>query len=150
MPSFKGQAVYSVDSKQRVAVPAKMRHVMNPEANKTFVATRGFEQCIVLYPNDQWDKIEARMNELNMYRTDARGFVREFMMWAEEAVLDGQGRIVLPKDLMEYSRIKDRARIIGVSDHIEIWDPVVFDEYSKNQPDNFVELAQKVMGDEKS
>jgi len=146
MPSFKGQAEYSVDSKQRVAVPAKMRNVINPEANKTFVATRGFEQCIVLYPNDHWDEIEGRMNDLNMYRNDTRGFVREFMMWAEEVVLDAQGRIVLPIELMEYAGITDRAKIVGVSDHIEVWDPSVFEAFNSGQQDTFNERAEKVMG----
>ncbi|MEX0599172.1 MAG: division/cell wall cluster transcriptional repressor MraZ, partial [Rhodothermales bacterium] len=72
MASFKGQAEYSVDSKGRVAIPAKMRNALSPEAKNSFTITRGFEQCINLYPLDQWEKREAEISELNTYRSEAR------------------------------------------------------------------------------
>ena len=58
MAGFKGQAEYSVDRKGRVTIPAKMREAVSPEANKTFTVTRGFEQCVFLYPMDIWSEIE--------------------------------------------------------------------------------------------
>jgi MraZ protein len=143
---FKGQAEYSVDSKGRVAIPAKMRSVLNPEAQNTFTITRGFEDCIFLYPLDQWKTIEEQISELNMFKSDARGFVRAIMMWADEAGLDGQGRVTIPKTLVEYAGLDDRALIIGAFDHIEIWDPDRFDAYLNEQPDDYETLAERVMG----
>ena len=143
---FKGQAEYSVDSKGRVAIPAKMRSVLNPEAQNTFTITRGFEDCIFLYPLDKWKGIEEQISELNMFNSDARGFVRAIMMWADEAGLDGQGRVTIPKPLVEYAGLDDRALIIGAFDHIEIWDPDRFDAYLNEQPDDYETLAERVMG----
>lgn len=146
MAGFKGQAEYSVDNKGRVAVPAKMRNALNPEAKSTFTVTRGFEKCIFLYPLDHWEKMEGQFTGLNMYRGETRDFIRQIMMWAEEVTLDSQGRIGIPKPLMEYAGISEKAQIIGALDHIEIWDPEVFDEYLNKTPSDYETLAEQVMG----
>lgn len=144
--AFKGQAEYSVDSKGRVAIPAKMRSALNPEAKDTFTITRGLEKCISLYPMDRWSAMEQEIEELNLYRSKARGFVRRILMWADEVSLDGQGRITIPKKLVEFGNISDRALILGAFDHIEIWDPETFDHYLDDQEEDYETLAESVMG----
>lgn len=146
MASFKGQAEYSVDNKGRVAIPAKMRNALNPEAKNTFTITRGFEKCIFLYPQDHWEKMEGEIGGLNMYRSETRDFVRTIMMWADDVSLDGQGRISIPKSLMEFAGVTDKALIIGALDHIEIWDPDVFNGYLNSQVADYETLAERVMG----
>ena len=146
MAGFKGQSEYSVDSKGRVAVPAKMRNALNPEAKGTFVITRGFERCIFAYPLDTWEEKEEEIASLNMYRSETRDFIRTIMRWADEVALDGQGRISLPKALAEFAQVTDKALIIGAFDHIEIWNPEVFDRYLNEQPADYETLAERVMG----
>jgi|SRR5690554_128143 MraZ protein len=146
MAGFKGQAEYSVDNKGRVAIPAKMRNVLNPEAKNTFVLTRGFEKCIFIYPLDRWEMIEAQVSSLNMYKGEARDFVRILMMFADEAVLDGQGRVGIPKALMDYAGITEKALILGAFDRIELWDPATFEQYINAQTANYETLAESVMG----
>lgn len=146
MAGFKGQAEYSVDSKGRVAIPVKMRNALNPEAKKTFTITRGFEQCISLYPLDRWAEIEEEIGSLSSYSREARAFTRRIMRWADEVTYDKQGRISLPKPLIEFAKIKDQALILGSFDHIEIWDPGVFDHYLNEQPADYETLAEHVMG----
>ncbi len=146
MAAFKGQAEYSVDSKGRVAIPVKMRKAMRTEAQDTFTVTRGFEQCVFLYPLDVWMQKEQEIGSLNMYTRDARDFVRTIMMWADEMALDKQGRITLPKPLIEFSGMDDRAKIIGAFDHIEIWNPDTLEEHLNQQPEDYETLAESVMG----
>ena len=146
MASFKGQANFSVDSKGRVAIPAKMRAALRPEALGTFTMTRGFEQCIYVYPLDEWQKKEDQYSALNTYNREARHLVRTILMWADEVSLDGQGRISLSKPLAEYAGISDRALIIGAMDRIEIWNPDVFENYLEEQSDDHEALAERVMG----
>jgi MraZ protein len=145
MASFKGQAEYSVDSKGRVAIPAKMRNAMNPEAKSSFTLTRGFEQCIFLYPLDRWEKIEEEIGALSTFERESRAFSRLIMMWADDATLDSQGRVSLPKNLMEFAGITDKALILGAFDHIEIWNPELFERYLNEQPDDYETLAERVM-----
>ncbi len=148
MAGFKGQAEYSVDSKGRVAVPAKMRNALKPEAKNTFTLTRGFEKCIFMYPQDHWEKMEADIGALNTYRSDTRDFIRGILMWAEEVTLDAQGRIGLPRALADFAGITERALIIGALDHIEIWNPDAFGDYLDAQETDYETLAERVMGRE--
>lgn len=146
MARFKGQAEYSVDSKGRVAIPAKMRNALSPEANQTFTLTKGFEKCIYLYPLDEWKVREEQFAGLNTYQKEARHLVRMILMWAEEVSLDGQGRVSLPKALAEYAGIGDKALIIGAMERIELWDPDAFARYLEESPTDPEELAERVMG----
>jgi MraZ protein len=146
MAGFKGQAEYSVDSKGRVAIPAKMRTVLNPEAKGTFTVTRGLDRCIFLYPLDHWEQLEQRMSELNQYNKTTRDFLRATLMWAEEVPLDAQGRVGVPKSLLEYAGVGEKALIIGALDHIEIWDPGAFGDYMSERSEDFETLAERVMG----
>lgn len=146
MASFKGQAEYSVDSKGRVAIPAKMRNALSPEAKNTFTITRGFEKCISLFPLNEWARKEQQIADLNMYRTENRDFIRTIMMWADEVTLDAQGRISIPKALMDAAEINDTALIIGALDHIEIWDPEAFRAWQSGLGSDYPTLAERVMG----
>ena len=148
MAGFKGQAAYSVDAKGRVAIPAKMRNALNPEAKSTFTITRGFEKCVFLYPMDYWEGMEREMQGLNQYQREARNFVRTILMWADEVALDAQGRIPISRALLDYAGISPggSALIIGALDHIEIWDPDVFDQHLNEHVEDYETLAEKVMG----
>lgn len=144
--AFKGQAEYSIDAKGRVAIPAKMRNDLRPEAKNTFVVTRGFEKCVFVYPADRWDMMEEEMAGLNTYRSETRDFIRIIMMWAADVTFDSQGRITLPKRLIDFAGLDGRAMILGAFDHIEIWDPDRFEAYLNEQTDDYETLAERVMG----
>ncbi len=147
MPGFKGQAEYSIDEKGRVALPAKMRRALTPEAKETFVVTRGFEQCVFLYPLDRWEEMEDEFRALNPYQREARDFVRTIVRWADESTLDGQGRISMPKGLLEFAGLATggKALIIGALDHNEVWDPATFDRYLNERPEDYETVAERVM-----
>jgi len=149
MAGFKGQAEYSIDEKGRVALPAKMRRVLSPEAKDTLVATRGHEQCITLYPLDLWERMEARFHDLNPFRTDTRDFLRTMTRWAEELPLDGQGRVGIPKALMDFAGLahKGPALIIGALSHVEIWEPAVLRDHEASRPYDYATVTERVMGE---
>ena len=150
MASFRGQAENKVDDKGRVALPAKMRRALRPEAQETFVATRGLEQCVFLYPLDVWEQVEDQIKGLNTFQSETRAFTRNLLRWAEDTTLDGQGRISLPKSLLEFAGLDagngTRALFIGSLDYIEIWNPDVFEAYLNEQPEEYEAVAERVMG----
>jgi MraZ protein len=145
MAFFKGQETYSIDAKGRVNIPAKMRKCLSPDAQDTFTVTRGTDNCIVAYPLDEWKKYEAKFENLNQYDEKNRYFLRTLLMWAEEVSLDGQQRITLPKQLLELAGIEKRARIIGMADHIEFWNPDAYDNYLNGHGESYEAVASKVM-----
>lgn len=65
-----------MDSKGRIAIPAKLRKHISAEANETFVMTRGLSNCIDLYPLDEWVKIEQTLLNLNSFQPDDARFIR--------------------------------------------------------------------------
>ena len=148
MSFFKGRETYSVDDKGRVAIPAKMRKSLAPEANDTFVVTRGPDEdpCIYAYPLDEWKKMEEQLVELNQYNDRDRFFIRTLLYWADELALDKQHRIMIPKALTEFAGIDRNALIIGAMDHLEIWNPEVFESYLNKRNESYSQVAEAVMG----
>lgn len=145
MAFFKGQETYSIDAKGRVNVPAKMRKSIAPEANNTFTVTRGQDNCVVAYPLDEWKKYEAKFENLNQYDKKNRFFLRMILMWSEEVTLDPQQRICIPKKLVDYAGIDKKVMIVGVGDHIELWDPEKYEKYMKEFDESYEDVAAKVM-----
>lgn len=145
MSSFKGSYSYSVDEKGRVNLPAKLRKCVSPEANETFVITRGFEKCLFVYPVDEWNRHEAKLRNLSSYDAEHRRFIRALLELAAESVLDAQGRLALPQELREYASIQNEVRIIGTLDKIELWNPKIYEDYKLSQPEPYESIAAKAM-----
>ena len=145
MGFFKGRETYSIDNKGRVNVPAKMRKSIAAEANDSFVVTRGFDKCIVAYPQNEWRTYEERFSRLNQFNERERYFLRMFLGWSEEVSLDGQQRVSLPRKHLEYAGIGGKVTIVGMIDHIEFWDPNEFEKYLNAQDESFNDVAAEVM-----
>jgi len=145
MGFFKGQETYSIDSKGRVNVPAKMRRSIAEQANDTFVVTRGNDACIYAYPMDEWKKHEDKFLKLNQYDEKNRYFLRVLLSWSEEVVLDKQSRIMLPKNLTQFAAISTKVIIVGMIDHIEFWSPSKYEEYINSHDETYENVAMNVM-----
>jgi len=142
--SFKGSFHYTVDNKGRINIPAKMRKNLAPEANNSFVITRGFEPCIFVYPNDEWAKRESEIGTLQQTDPKHRHFTRMLLQYATDVELDGQYRIVLSKELIEYAKIENEVFILGAYDRIEVWNPAEFKKYLEGQQEDYLTVASKV------
>ena len=145
MSSFKGSYNYSVDSKGRINIPARLRKYLSPEANDTFVVTRGFEKCLFLYPVDEWNALEATIRRLSPSNAQHRFITRTLLQHATETQLDGQSRIVIPRELLQFAGIEDQVLILGVLERIEIWNPKDHEEYVASQKDSYESVAQSVL-----
>lgn len=145
MSSFKGRFSYSVDNKGRLALPAKLRKNVSPSSNDTFIVTRGFEQCLFVYPQDEWGKVEDSIRSLSPSNPQHRFFVRTLLQWAVDGQLDSQARISIPQDLLKFAAIENEVLIIGVLERIELWNPKIYEEYMNNQPATYETVAEAVL-----
>ena len=145
MSSFKGSYSYSVDNKGRINIPAKLRKYVSPEANDTFVVTRGFEKRLFVYPLDEWNTLEGSVRELSPSNSQHRFITRTLLQYATETQLDGQSRITIPKELLQFAGIEDQVLIVGVLERIEVWNPKEYDVYMKSQTDSYENVAQTVL-----
>ncbi len=142
---FRGQFTYSVDAKGRVSIPARLRKHVSPEANDTFVMTQGTGKCIDIYPLDQWLVFEKKLEELNPFDPRKAKFIRMILQHAAEDTLDSQSRILIPQKLLEYAKIEKEVLILGALKKIEVWNPKEFEDYLKDSPETYEEIAAQVM-----
>tara|TARA_B100001109_G_scaffold255753_1_gene260556 strand:+ start:4415 stop:4888 length:474 start_codon:yes stop_codon:yes gene_type:complete len=146
MTNFIGEFDCKLDAKGRLMVPSGLRKQLDPAANESFVINRGFEKCLVLYPKNDWERISSEVNQLNQYVKKNREFIRYFYRGATELSLDGNGRILLPKRLQEYGGVGKEVVLFAYSDRIEIWDKDTYENLLTDEPDDFANLAEEVMG----
>ena len=130
----------------RIALPAVLRKQLPVEAEGRFVINRGFEQHLVLYPFTEWQRVTAEINRLNPYVKKNRDFIRYFHRGATELELDGSGRLLLPRRLLDYAGIGEAMILLAYAQRIECWDPTLYDNMLSDEPANFAQLAEEIMG----
>lgn len=138
---FMGEYQHTLDDKGRVIVPSKFREGLG----ETFVMTRGLDQCLFVYPQSEWEILEAKLKSLPMTRADARSFVRFFFSGATECEIDRQGRTVIPTLLRDYAHLERDVVVLGVSNRVEIWDKGSWQTYAEGAADSFAETAEKLV-----
>jgi MraZ protein len=144
---FIGSFNYSIDSKGRISIPAKLRKFVDPKANDSFVMTRGTSKCIDIYPMNLWeDLVQEKLKILNNFDPNQAMFLRMFLQQAAEDKLDTQSRLLIPKNLIEYAEIEKDVLILGAIKRIEIWNPRIYEEYLQTSKLSYEEIAKQVMG----
>ncbi|MDP3785037.1 MAG: division/cell wall cluster transcriptional repressor MraZ [bacterium] len=137
---FIGEYIHNLDTKRRLAVPAKFRRQLGKQA----VLTRGLEKCLTLYPLAEWEKVAGKLSELPMGQKDTRSFVRFFLSGAAEVELDGLGRVLIPDFLKDYAGLEDEVAITGVFKWVEIWNKKRWEEYKQGVEGEAGALAEKL------
>ena len=146
MSHFLGEFECKLDAKGRMMVPVGLKKQL-PEADKEgLVINRGFERHLVIYTRREWDKIVDDLSKLNSYEKKTRDFIRYFTRGASELTLDTAGRVLLPKALMEYAGIEADVVLACQFNKIEVWAQSAYDAQMDNEPENFSNLAEEVMG----
>jgi len=130
--SFTGEYNNSLDDKNRLNIPAKFRKSLDPVNDRTFILTRGFDQCLLLYPLNEWQEVETQLSQLSSILSRDRDFVRSITRHATPVQYDSQGRIQIPETLIIFSGIKKDVHVIGMIKKIELWDPAVLNERDKH------------------
>jgi len=115
---FIGEYRHTIDTKKRLALPIRFRK----ELGKTIIITRGFENCLIVYPQKEWKIMSDKLGKLPVSQADARGFSRIMLAGAMEVSLDKLGRILIPEYLKKYAGLKKNAVVCGLSNRLEIWD----------------------------
>ncbi|ARQ06626.1 division/cell wall cluster transcriptional repressor MraZ [Macrococcoides canis] len=138
---FMGEFQHQLDAKGRIIVPAKFRE----ELTEHFVITRGLDKCLFGYTLAEWNNIEEKLKTLPLTKKDARKFMRMFFSGAVEVEIDKQGRINIPKHLMEYAGLSKEATVIGVSSRIEIWDREAWSHFYEETEEEFETIAEDLI-----
>lgn len=137
---FMGEYHHNIDDKNRLIIPAKFREELGDE----FIVTRGIENCLFVYPKNNWQKIVEKLGSLPFTKKDARSFNRFFLSGATNAEFDKQGRINITSPLVSYANLKKECVIIGVGDRLEIWSLEEFNNFFDSAKDNMSDIAENL------
>ncbi len=135
---FIGEYQHSADDKGRVAIPAKFR----VQLKKGAVVTRGLDNCLFVYPAQEWKKLADKLAGLPIGQAKSRAFARLMLAGAMDVVLDGQGRIMLPDYLRQYAKMGKKLVIAGLYNRLELWDEQLWETYKQNAESASAEIAE--------
>ena len=138
---FMGEYQHSIDEKGRMIIPAKFREALGA----SFVMTRGLDQCLFVYPMEEWTTLEKKLKSLPLMKSDARAFTRFFFSGATECELDKQGRVNIPQNLRQHAGLAKDTIVIGVSNRVEVWSKDKWESYNQASEEQFNEIAEKLV-----
>ena len=115
---------HTLDAKGRLIIPARFRDQLGDE----FTVTRSLDGCLAMYASPEWQALEEKLNALPMTNEKARSLKRFLLGSAVICELDKQGRILLPQVLRDRAGLDKDITLLGVGDHIEIWDTNTYEE----------------------
>lgn len=135
-----GEYQHTIDEKKRLAIPVKLRK----ELGRGAVLTRGFDNCLALYPLKEWEKLADKLSKLPTGQIEARGLARVILSGAAEVEFDSLGRILVPDYLKQYAAIEKNVVIAGVSNHLEIWGQKQWEAYKEEMEKTVGNMAAKL------
>ena len=135
---FMGEYNHTVDTKGRLIIPSKFRELLGEE----FVVTKGFDGCLFVFPQEEWQTFEEKLRALPLTNQDSRTLTRFFVAGATMCELDKQGRILLPATMREFAGLDKDVVLAGMLSRVEIWSKARWTE--NNAVDNINDIAQKM------
>ncbi len=135
---FIGEYKHTLDSKGRIAIPSKFRKKLLKGA----VVTRGLDNCLFLYPMDEWKVLAEKLSSLPISQAKSRAFSRLMLAGAMDVSLDKQGRIILPEYLRNFARLSKKVVITGLYNRLEIWDEKLWNKYKKETEKDSIKIAE--------
>ena len=135
-----GRFQHNIDAKGRIFVPAKLREKLGDG----FIAAAVMDHCISLYSLEEWDKLQEGLAAMPM--TKARKLQRYLSANAADVQVDSQGRILLPRHLLDYASLEKEALVIGAGNRAEIWNPAAYEEDSGSMTPEEVEAEFMELG----
>ena len=118
---FRGVATVSLDSKNRLVVPARYRDAFLVAEGGRVVVTADPTRCLLVYPLAEWEPIEARLNRLSDFDPRTRSLKQLMVGYAHDMEMDGAGRILLPPMLRKFAELDRGVVIVGQGAKIELW-----------------------------
>lgn len=147
MAYFSGEFECKLDAKGRMVLPSRLKNAL-PEANgNNIIITRGFEPCLVVYPQVEWNKVFSKVAGMNEFTPEFRSFQRNFFRGNTEVELDNNGRFLVPKTMLKFAQLEKDVVIVGMGNRMEVWNPDLYNQYLITDPNEFSKLAEKYLGE---
>ena len=141
---FRGSFEHSVDSKGRVSVPSRFRDIITDRYEGKLVLTMDLDKCIMVYPLEEWERIEEKIKGLPQSQKEVKDYMRFIFSNATECELDKQGRMLIPPSLRESAAISKNVIVVGIISKMEIWDKAAWDARKSQTGDKIGEVLSSL------
>ncbi len=146
MLNLLGEYDVRLDAKGRLVLPAGLKKQLADSLSRGFVINRDvFQPCLVLYPQQVWEDTSRMLGRLNRFVEKNMNFIRRFTAGATHLELDGSGRLLLPKALMDSPKLGKELKLVGLGDRVEVWSKAGYAQMHREKVD-LSALAEDVMG----
>jgi len=137
-----GTFVRSIDEKRRVAIPKTWREALRWSAESVVYMAPGTDGSLALYTEQVFSELAARLAQKSPTAQEVRAFSRLFYGRAQRVELDGQGRVRVPQELSELVSLGTESVLVGVGDHVELWNSGKWEAYQADQQQRYDEIAE--------
>ena len=138
-----------IDNKGRIMFPSPLKKQLKKDLSKGFILKRSvFQKCLEFFPLNEWDETMIGINKLNRFKKKNNDFIRRFTAGLKHIELDNAGRILIPKDLINFSQLKKNIVMSTALNIIEIWDKEMYENTINDSSVDFAKLTEEVMGND--
>ena len=146
---FTGEFRRNLDEKLRVAIPKRIRNLFDHDGVHACFVAPGTDGSLAIFTEESFTQLAERLSRAKPTGQNTRAFSRLFYARAERVEIDSQGRIRIPTELSTLAGLTKEVVLIGVRDHLEIWDAQRWDEYLRSQQQDYDAIAEGAFpGDE--
>jgi MraZ protein len=148
MIPLQGEHICRVDAKGRFMLPVALKNQVNDSLGEGFIVKRSiFSPCLELYPRSNWNELNRQIiSKLNRFVKKHNDFIRAYNAGLKELDIDGNGRILIPRDLTVFAGISGDIVVTAKMDCIEIWDKARYDEVVSSTQTDIPDLAEEILG----
>ena len=141
--AFRGLYEHSLDSKDRLTVPARFRSALADGV----VLSKGLDPCVDLYTPEAFERIsDTYLAPHSPFGADARKMRRRFHGGSFDEKLDSAGRVRLPKPLIEHAGLDGPCVIVGAGANLEIWNAKTWASHEAELDAAASEIAEGLAG----
>ena len=118
---FRGVSNLNLDTKGRLAIPAKYREDLLSACEGRLIITVDRDPCLLIYPLPEWEELERKLIRLPSFDPRTRALQRLLVGHATEVEFDAQGRVLIPPPLRGFASLDKKAVLIGQGHRFELW-----------------------------
>ena len=143
-----GEYYCKLDAKGRLLLPSSFKEQLGDALNDGFVLRPGlFEKCLDVYGKDDWRKLQDKLGKLNPFKKENLMMMRRINGGARVVMMDGSGRLQIPKDLVEKCDLVKEVVITSLPDRMQIWGKEQMDKSNAEMSDEeFSQMLEDRLG----
>ena len=137
---FFGSYQHNLDAKGRLLLPSRFRN----ETGNILYIMKGYDGALSIFKQSDFEKLVNTIENHPFNKKGSRDYIRIQLASVRELELDSLGRILIPKEILNKFHLGKEVMVIGVGDHIEVWNKADYERYENETSAAFEEIAENI------